>query len=234
LPEDRETVEAARDIYDRLREQPPSTMTAELAAHVRRAATTGLGGDPRAGRIAELTAVRTNARPVSKNGDRPRTPRFWYMLPDLARRHRPDVFVPRVNQLTPVAAMNRIEPIVIDANFSTLWSDDARWTPAAICALLRSAWARACMEAIGTPMGGGALKLEATQVRRMPVPVFDDGEIGRLGSMDAKCPTEAIDGVVIGALMRQPEGRVEAARVEHTRDRLRSFVEQAQLARQRR
>ncbi len=234
LPEDRETVESARDIYERLREQPPSTMPAELADHVRRAATTGLGGDPRAGRISELTAVGTNARPASKIGSRPRTPRFWYMLPDLARRHRPDVFVPRVNQLTPQAAINLSEPIVIDANFSTLWSDDARWTRTAICALLRSTWARACMEAIGTPMGGGALKLEATQLRRLPVPVLDDGEIGRLSSTDATCPTDAIDGVIIGGLMKEPAGGVGAARVLRTRDLLQSFIGQAQRARQRR
>lgn len=234
LSEDRETVEAARDLYELLREQLPSTMPPELAEHVRRAATTSIGGDSRASRVSELTAVRTNARTASKTGDRPRTPRFWYMLPDLARRHRPDVFVPRVNQSTPLAFMNRNERIVIDANFSTLWSDDARWTPTAICALLRSTWARACMEAVGTPMGGGALKLEATQLRRIPVPALDDDAISRLGSIDATCTAEAVDGVVIGAVLRQSEGPVEAARVARARDRLQTFIEQAQLARQRR
>lgn len=233
LPEDRDAVEAAQEIYARWREQPPSTMPTELAVHVRCAAKTRLGGDPRADRISELTAVRTNARPAN-GGSRPRPPRFWYMLPDLARRHRPDVFVPRVNQLTLRAFLNRNEPIVIDANFSTLWSDDARWTPTAICALLRSTWARACMEAIGTPMGGGALKLEATQLRRLPVPKMADGEIGRLSSMGAKCQSDDIDGVVVGAVMRQAAGEVEADRIARTRDRLQSFIKQAQLSRQRR
>ena len=158
------------------------------------------------------------------------------MLPDLARRHRPDVFVPRVNQLTPQPALNGRERIVVDANFSTLWADDARWTPAAICALLRSTWACACMEAIGTPMGGGALKLEATQLRRLPVPALDEGDVGRLIAMDARCPTDAIDGVILGALLKQSEtdGKGEIARIERARHRLRSYIEQAQLARQRR
>jgi hypothetical protein len=232
LPEDREAVETARDLYERLREPLPSIMPEELAEHVRRVAATRVGGEPQAGRIPELTAVRTNARPA-RYGNRPVTPRFWYMLPELARRHCPDAFVPRVNQLTPQTVMNRGEPIAIDANFATLWSDDPRWTPDAICALLRSTWARACMEAVGTPMGGGALKLEATQIRRLPMPELDDCEIARLRLLDVKCPTDAIDGVVIGALMRQSEGRVAADRVGLTRHQLESFIEDAQLARQR-
>lgn len=232
LPEDREAVEDAREIYARLQQPPPSAMPEELAGHVRRAATVGLAGDPRGGRISEMTAVRTNAR-AANFGSRPRTPRFWYMLPDLARRHRPDVFVPRVNQLTPLAVPNRGEPIAIDANFSTLWSDDRRWTPAAISALLRSTWSRACMEAVGTPMGGGALKLEATQLKRLPVPKLEDDEIERLNSLGGKYPIDGIDGVVIGALLKHTEGGAEPDRISRTRGRLQSFIENAQLNRQR-
>jgi hypothetical protein len=233
LPEDHEVVEDARGIYARLRQPPPSVMTEELAEHVRRAATMGLAGDSRGGRISELTAVRTNARAAS-NGSRPRTPGFWYMLPDLARRHRPDVFVPRVNQLTPLAVPNRGVPIVIDANFSTLWSDDRRWTPIAISALLRSTWSRACMEAVGTPMGGGALKLEATQLKRLPVPKLEDDEIKRLSSLGGKYPIDGIDAVVIGAMLKHAEGGAEPERISRTRERLQSFIENAQLSRQRR
>lgn len=233
LPEDRKTVEDARDVYARLQQPPPAVMPEELAGHVRRAATMGLAGAPHGGRISELTAVRTNARAASI-GSRPSVPRFWYMLPDLARRHRPDAFVPRVNQLTPLAVPNRSEPIAIDANFSTLWSDERRWTPTAISALLRSTWSRACMEAIGTPMGGGALKLEATQLKRLPVPRLEDDEIERLNSLGGKYPIEGIDGVVIGALLKHTEGGTEPERISRTRERLQSFIESAQLSRQRR
>jgi len=65
---------------------------------------------------------------------------------------------------------NRVSPILIDANFSTVWAENSRWRARSIEALLNSSWARACMEAIGTPMGGGALKLEATHLRRLPMP----------------------------------------------------------------
>jgi hypothetical protein len=62
--------------------------------------------------------------------------------------------------------------IVIDANFSTLWRhEDKPGLPvAALLALLRSSWAVATMELTGTILGGGALKIEATQLRRLPLP----------------------------------------------------------------
>ena len=36
------------------------------------------------------------------------------------------------------------------------------------------------MEAIGTPMGGGALKLEATHLRRLPLPTLSSDELRRI------------------------------------------------------
>ena len=55
------------------------------------------------------------------------------MLPDFALRHVPCAFVPRVNQRAPLAMSNRTDRMVIDANFSTFWSEDRRWTAKAIC-----------------------------------------------------------------------------------------------------
>jgi len=98
------------------------------------------------------------------------TPRFWYMLPDFAPRHLPACFVARINNELPWVECNRDPPWLIDANFSTFWSTKGDWSHYALQALLNSAWCRTFMEATGTPMGGGALKLEATHLRRLPIP----------------------------------------------------------------
>jgi hypothetical protein len=68
----------------------------------------------------------------------------------------------------------------VDANFSTFWSPQGDWTRHALKALLNSTWCRAFMEALGTPLGGGALKLEATHLRHMPVPRLSSAAIGDL------------------------------------------------------
>ena len=66
---------------------------------------------------------------------------------------------------------------MIDANFSTLWieaSTETSLARAALLALLSSAWAAAVFESTGTVMGGGALKLEATHLRRVLLPRPDE------------------------------------------------------------
>ena len=137
-------------------------MPHDLAAHVRRAALT----PTRHGKlIPELSAVRTNVRNPTQG-----SPRFWYMLPDLAPRHLPSAFVPRLNHDLPRVVPNFDPPLCIDANFSTLWPRDEPWTRHAIRALLSTVWCKAAMETLGTPMGGGALKLEATHLRQLPIP----------------------------------------------------------------
>jgi len=228
LPDDHVHVERAKAIYERLVLVPPVVMPTGLADHVRSAATLRPRGT-KGGVIPELSAVRTNARPAVA-GRKPKPPRFWYMLPDLARRHVPDVFVPRVNQRSPLAMPNRSDSVVVDANFSTLWSEDTRWTANAIAALLRSSWSRACMEATGTPMGGGALKLEATHLRRLPMPVLDEDHIRELASIDRTCPPKLIDQVIARALLR---GESDTSRMSQMNGALHSFVDAAERARQR-
>lgn len=179
LPED------CVQVHEKQMQRTPSArqfyhpMSDALATLVRRAARTIL--DAVSGqRIPELSAVATNVRPTGGGSDGA-LPRFWYMLPDFTRRHTPDVFIARVNHLSPWAAVNRQPLAVIDANFATLWSEDEHWSPAAIAGFLNSAWARACMEAVGTSMGGGALKLEATHLRRLPIPRMSPATIQQIG-----------------------------------------------------
>lgn len=141
-----------------------------LAAYVTAAAQTNVGTPDAPRFVPQLSAVRTNeTRPSSKGPKQ----RFWYMLPPLAKRHLPELFVPRVNYLHPGVMMNAREPVVIDANFSTIWLEGESDLDAyALLAFLNSAWAVAVMELTAAVMGGGALKLEATHLRRLPVPRF--------------------------------------------------------------
>ena len=203
LPEDSERVRAAETTYRQRSVSPPQIMNAELAAFVRAAAEVTLGGTREGKPIPELSAVRTNVR-HSRDGYT--TPRFWYMLPDFAPRHLPAAFVPRVNQRTPWVECNRNPPLLVDANFATFWTPDERWSSSAMKALLNSVWCRAYMEAIGTPLGGGALKLEATHLRNMLLPQIPDAdrdalhEAGRCLCRDAQEVQTRIDRIVLQAI----------------------------------
>lgn len=123
--------------------------------------------------IPELTAVAVNVRSANAATGRPE--RFWYQLPALARRHRPELFVARVNTLHPLFYINSEPAKVIDANFSALYREG--WdgpSPTAMLAFLSSTWTSACLEASGTRLAGGALKVEAIHLRRLPVPAFSE------------------------------------------------------------
>ena len=86
----------------------------------------------------------------------------------------------------------------------------------AIClkALLNSVWCRAFMETLGTPLGGGALKLEATHLRQMLVPRLTDGAkvaldaAGKNIGRDAASVQAQIDVVVLQAIF--PEQMAES------------------------
>jgi hypothetical protein len=178
-------------------------MPTDLANFVRRAGETVYTSGNGARRIRDLSAVKTNASAQGSD----RLPRFWYMLPDFARRHRPDAFVPRVNQGIPWIEINDDPPVLIDANFSTIWPESQNWTRFSLRAFLNSVWCRVCMEALGTPLGGGALKLEATQLRRVPLPRMNAEEIamldaeGRLLRPSATSVSEATNHIVLRKIM---------------------------------
>jgi len=203
LPEDLQFALEATKAYAACGEVPPQTMPPELADYVRRAAEIHLRGTHCGNRIPQLSAVRTNVR--AARNDRV-SPRFWYMLPDFAPRHLPAAFVARVNSGLPWVECNRAPPFLIDANFSTFWSENDEWSPHMLKALLNSVWCRTFMEAAGTPMGGGALKLEATHLRRLPLPPIssalrvvlnETGERLTRGAMDVQ---SRIDSVVVEAV----------------------------------
>ena len=205
LPEDAVTVRALRDNYDHSAQPIPRTMPDDLAAFVRRAASHTI---PRSTKpIPELSAVRTNARSGRRQG---KPPRFWYMLPDFTPRHLPAAFVPRVIHNDPWAERNLDPPILIDANFSTFWSANGQWSALALKALLNSVWCRLLMELLGTHLGGGALKLEATHLRQMTVPRLDfaaKGALARAASRLSRHSTDVqaeIDEIVLRAVVSDP------------------------------
>ncbi|MEU8407996.1 N-6 DNA methylase [Micromonospora sp. NPDC048842] len=124
----------------------------------------------------DLAAVAPNSK-VDRSGH---PTAFWYQLPELAPRHRPELFLGRVcaGQPTPYA---NSAGAVVDANFSTLWPTASGALPAdALLALLHSSWVWANLEATCTVLGGGALKVEATDLRRLALPDVAAADIERL------------------------------------------------------
>jgi methylase of polypeptide subunit release factors len=203
LPEHAPVVAEAEATYRKCREPFPKTMPEELAAYVRRAATVPIE-DRGGGKTApELSAVRTNTR-AHRHGTI--TPRFWYMLPDFAPRHLPAAFVARVIGGEPWVEKNFDTPILIDANFSTFWAPENGWTAPALKALLNSTWCQLSMEALGTPLGGGALKLEAAHLRQLLIPALSKGAMEKLHvegerlRRDSEKTRDRIDIIVLKAL----------------------------------
>jgi hypothetical protein len=202
LPEDAGAVQQAADTYVQLGQTPPKIMPDDLAQYVRLAASPSVAEEIGAS-IPLLSAVRTNAR-VHRNGRA--IPRFWYMLPDFMSRHQPGAFVARVNHGAPRVECNFQKPILIDANFSTFWTAGDSWSHSGVKALLNSVWCQLLMEALGTPMGGGALKLEATNLRQLPVPILSRKaahELGQIANRLVRADSESmdrIDEIILGAL----------------------------------
>ena len=122
----------------------------------------------------EYSAVKSN---VKKRGSQ--FERFWYMLPQFAPRHLPNLCITRVSTsaadcvFIPQSEKN---PIAVDANFITLWCDTEE--TAKIClALLNSTWCKCYLELLCTILGGGALKIEASHVCKLLFPKFTQQQL---------------------------------------------------------
>ncbi|NUJ88816.1 N-6 DNA methylase [Plantibacter sp. MCCC 1A11337] len=159
----------------------------------------------------ELAAVAPNVR-RDRSG---KQTGFWYQLPSLTPRHRPAMFMARVCGSSPTAYANT-SGAVVDANFSTLWMvEEDALEVSALLALLHSSWVLANLEANCTVLGGGALKVEAADLRRLALPDLDDEHRGLLASLGTRLMSEgrsretqkAIDLLVVDALgMRDIQG----------------------------
>src|SRR5699024_8464765 len=139
--------------------------------------------------IPDYSAVKTNVRKIKdENLD---TANFWYMLPTLMNRHLPDVFVPSINSKSTKFYLNSDSKVVVDGNFSGLYiNDEEVLNKYALLAILNSDWIKLCCEMIGAVMGGGALKLEATHLKKIPIPRFSIEEIKMLTMIGKKLTLE--------------------------------------------
>jgi hypothetical protein len=231
LPEDYSIVDAARALYLGEGRPIPRVMPPRLADFVRQATHTIY--EPTTGkRIPELSAVRTNVRDTDLASGK--APRFWYMLPDFSRRHLPDAFLPRVNHNLPWVVANTDPPMLIDANFCTIWNNGVSWPRHAVVALLNSCWSQACMEALGTSLGGGALKLEATHLRKLPIPRLNAAGIEQLDILgrslflpdsEASSILNKIDIVVTSAVMNKDEPEETTLRIVNELRQLASYLQ---------
>ncbi len=168
--------------------------------------------------------------------------RMWYMVPDFTPRHTASVCVPRVIHDEPNAIMNADPPVLIDANFSTLWCEGNAWTGESIFAVLNSTWSELCMEALGATLGGGALKLEATHLRQIPLPILSDSAKRCLASLARETANLVhdktslrhhrlqIDQVVLSALARR---RMSVADTRATVEKLASLIQSLRAKRRR-
>jgi len=159
--------------------------------------------------IPDLSAVRSNIR-FSAKGDV--LIRDWYMLPELAKRHFPDILLPRVVGHRVKAYALSGAKVVADANFITIrMGDDSLFPVAAVVAILNSSWARAVIENTAAVMGAGALKVEAAHLKNFPLPAFDKSAITsleRLGRTLDSSPSEnltEINRIVVASILgRRP------------------------------
>lgn len=70
-------------------------------------------------------------------------------------------------------------PIAIDANMVTLWGKNERSVLSAF-ALLNSTWSKLSLELICTVMGGGALKIEASHLKKLLLPKLPEDKLDEL------------------------------------------------------
>ncbi len=190
----------AQTAYD---EMPPI-----LAGLVRAACIVNFGGEGESKRIWDLSAVAPNIR--KGNQDKGIPPRFWYMLPDFSRRHRPDILMARINAGSPKAYLNNDAKCIIDANFSTFWIEEGGADKYAILALLNSAWTAAALEHSAAVMGGGALKVEAAHLRRLPVPHMKTDLMAKLASLGKQLSRAKTD-MTVSVLLEQIDSTVASA-----------------------
>lgn len=118
--------------------------------------------------------------------------RLWYMLPPLARRHLPDLCMTRINAGATECLFipqKKDDSISVDANFSTLWGEEEQSAYLGL-ALLNSSWSKCALELICTIMGGGALKVEATHLRKLLFPRYSQDQLDALVVCGVKLVTE--------------------------------------------
>jgi hypothetical protein len=177
----------------------------DVGVWITRVATSSLTPGVSSKQFPHLSAVATNVR-TGRAGE-PLS--LWYHLPTLAPRHRPELFMARVCGSRPYACLSADSSLVVDANFATLWREARSGLhPQAMLSVLNSTWLWVNLERNCTVLGGGALKVEATDLRHIALPVFDSLTIQsltrlgkRLVSRDADEVVDEIDWLIASTLV---------------------------------
>ena len=128
-------------------------------------------------RFKDFSAVKPNEKT-----DGTRIIREWFRLPKMAKRHLPNLCLTRVSANTAeclYVQQSTETPIAIDANMVTLWSKNERNILGAF-ALLNSTWSKLSLELICTVMGGGALKVEASHLKKLLLPKLPEDKLDEL------------------------------------------------------
>lgn len=133
--------------------------------------------DAKGRQFKDFSAVRPNEK---REGER--IVREWFRLPQMAQRHLPNLCLTRVSARIPECLYVRQctdTPIAIDANMVTLWSKDER-AVRIMMAMLNSTWSKLSLELICTVMGGGALKIEASHLKKILLPKLPNAKLDAL------------------------------------------------------
>ena len=134
-------------------------------------------GDSKGRRFKDYSAVKPNEKIVAGE-----MVRYWYMLPELYKRHLPNLCITRVSgdaSECMYVVQDEYNPIAVDANMVTLWSEDTSIQKAAF-AILNSTWCKLYLELLCTVMGGGALKIETSHLKKMLLPDLSIDQLRRL------------------------------------------------------
>ncbi len=175
----------------------------------------------------QLSAVLPNVK-KDKEGYR----RFWYMLPMLTKRHVPNLCIPRVCGKSIECIyinQNEQQSLAVDANFNTLWCNEKSQI-LMMFALLNSSWTKCYLELISTVMGGGALKVEASHLKKVLFPRYNKMQREQLALYGKKICEEKdinnklqkqIDKIVIEPFENENNTNLDAKIIEILKRKLR-------------
>ena len=148
-------------------------MPHQLAEHIRECQSTPYEGKGlKRAPVSKLSAVRTNVYSPSTDAKSvPTPPRFWYQI-RLQPRHFGRIIIPRVSGgMLRSYLIDEKNQILTDANFVTLVPEEEKISAKHLWVWLNSNTFRQMAEINGITMGGRALKLETTIVKKLPIPL---------------------------------------------------------------
>ena len=102
------------------------------------------------------------------------------------------MFFPRVNGREVISRFNP-NRFVVDANFISLWVKDSCFDDEGVLAITSSTWFKVLCEENGIVLGGGALKIDAIQLKKMLFPPFSSKEIEQLNKLGRELSSTTID-----------------------------------------